>query len=418
MRLNMENYPISFWNVAHLDKVENTPAQRVADWKDLGITLAMSPGFDPELKHVAKAYLDECERAGLKLILCDRRTHWNYLKANGEDAYRAAFKEALADFDGHPALFGFYVGDEPDVDNVEYAKVAMRIQTEMAPHLIPYLNLLPWFDFIKERIGSDQLSAYLDSIVDEGKAQLLSYDFYAHMQEEGDRRFDMYFENIRGYYEAYKRTGVPFMSIVLSGAHSCGGTHYRVPTKDELRWQLGSCVAMGAASVSWYVIDPCGIYEDAGHLYNYRDLPINALGERTEHYERLSEVNRMFLKHMGEVMHGLVIDECYHVGKYYGGVPSLRPFGKVKWVSSDTPLIASRFHDNDGGEYYLFCCNSGTDCASFDITFEPGTKLSHCAWGNRFVQTGTREDEKGVHTSFALAPGQLHLYRVDSVILR
>ena len=181
MRLNMQQYPISFWNVAHMDKVENTPRERVADWKDLGITLAMSPRFDPDYKEMAKEYLDQCEQAGLKLILSDRRTHWNYLKANGEAAYRDAFKAALADFDGHPALFGFYVGDEPDCDNIGFAKQAMAIQTEIAPHLIPYLNLLPWFDWIKQRIGANSLDEYLDGVVTDGKAQLLSYDFYAHM---------------------------------------------------------------------------------------------------------------------------------------------------------------------------------------------------------------------------------------------
>lgn len=414
MRLDMNKYPISFWNVAHMDKVENTPAQRVSDWKDLGITLAMSPSFGTDYIPTAKEYLDECEKAGIKLILCDRRTHWRYMIENSEDAYREAFKQALAAFDGHPALFGFYVGDEPDAQNVEYAKAALRIQAELAPHLIAYLNLLPWFDWIGERMGTTYLAPYLDTIVEQGKAQLLSYDCYAQMQKNITTGKDVYFENLRNYYEAYKRHGVPYMSIVLCGSHSSDYTHYPVPTKDQLRWQLGSSVAMGAASVSWYVIDPCGMYEAVGHLYDYRDLPINALGERTEHYARLSEVNRMFLKHMGDVMHGLVIDECYHYGKCYGGVAAFRPFGKIKNLTSDGDLIVSRFHDKDGAEYYMVCCNSPTDSATFELIFEEGTQLSYCAWGNRFVQGGGRPVEDGVRAYFSLAPGQLHLYRIDA----
>ena len=61
MRLDMPTYPISFWNVVHMDKIENTPAARVCDWKDLGVTLAMSPRFDTDYISTAKAYLDECE---------------------------------------------------------------------------------------------------------------------------------------------------------------------------------------------------------------------------------------------------------------------------------------------------------------------------------------------------------------------
>lgn len=413
MRLQMKQFPISFWNVAYMENVENTPAQRVKDWKDLGITLAMSPKFFFEQKEVAREYLDECEKAGLKLILCDRRTHWNYMKENGEEAYRAAFKEALDYFDGHPALFGFFVGDEPDADNIAYAKKAMRIQAEMAPHLIAYLNLLPWFDWIGERMGATYLAPYLDELVAEGKPQLLSYDCYIQMHNADTKELDTYFENLRNYYEAYKRHGVPFMNIVLSGSHAAGGTYYRVPTKDELRWQLGTSVAMGAAAVSWYVIDPCGMYETVGHLYDYRDLPINALGERTENYARLSEVNRMFLQHMGEIMHSLVIDECYHLRTQYGGVEAFRPFGKIKAAFADSPTIISRFHDENGGEYYLVCNNSGKNGVTFTIEFEKGTKLSHCAWGNRFVQTGTTEEEDAEVVEFALPPGGLHLYRID-----
>lgn len=413
MRLHMHTYPISFWNVAHMEKVENTPAQRVSDWKDLGITLAMSPSFDPDYVEVAKQYLDECEKAGIKLILSDRRSHWRYLIANGEEAYRAAFRESLAAFDGHPALFGFYVGDEPDATAVEYAKTALRIQYEEAPHLIAYLNLLPWFDWIGERMGTTYIAPYLDKIVEQGKSQFLSYDCYVQLQKEAADGKDVYFENLRNYFEAYKRHGVPFMNIVLCGSHSCENTHYPVPTTDELRWQLGSSVAMGAASVSWYVIDPCGIYEDAGHLYDYRELPINALGERTPNYTRLSEVNRMFLKHMGDVMHNLVIDECYQYGKCYGGVEAFRPFGKVKDLAADGPMILSRFHDKDGNDYYLACCNSPTDSITFTLTFDADTKLSYCAWGNRFVKGNPRNDENGAKVSFSLAPGQLHLFRID-----
>lgn len=407
MRLHMNKYPISFWNVAHMDKVENTPAARVADWNDLGITLAMSPAFETDYVQTAKAYLDECEKAGIKLILCDRRTHWRFLKQYGEAAYRAAFQQALADFDGHPALFGFFVGDEPDAENVEYAKVALRVQAELAPHLIAYLNLLPWFDWIGERMGTTYIAPYLDTIVQQGDAKFLSFDCYVQTLPTGDGK-DVYFENLRNYFEAYKRHGVPYMSIVLCGSHSSDYTHYPVPSKDMLRWQLGSSVAMGAASVSWYVIDPCGMYEDAGHVYDYRDLPINALGERTEYYARLSEINRMFLQHMGAVMHTLTIDACYHYGQCYGGVPAFQPFGKIQNLTADGALIVSRFYDADGAEYYLLCNNSPTDSVTFEVTFTAGTQLSYCAWGNRFVKGKP-------HTTvlFSLAPGQLHLYRID-----
>ncbi|HQH62558.1 MAG TPA: hypothetical protein PL044_07830 [Clostridiales bacterium] len=402
----MKPFPISFWsNIGMKDLVPDAPAM----WRDLGITLAMSPGYGPDDKNELKALLDGSARLGIRVILRDYRTHWRKLTELGEDGYRALFAEALADFGSHPAVYGFFTGDEPDAKSAADAFRAMKIQGEMAPHLVAYLNLLPWFDWIAPRIGAKSLVEYLDRVVEEGNAKLLSYDCYVQMQAEFDGR-DSYFENLRGYYLATKKHGVPFMNIALS----CGHYRYKCPDKYELQWQLCTSVAHGAGAVSWYVIQLPGISD------NYRNAPINQFGERTPAFYEMSEVNRIFNSHCGQIISGLKIDECYHVGRAFGGMPLFEPFGNVAEVESndDVPLIFSRFRDAEGRTYYIVCCNSATETTYVSITMRPGVSLERCVFGNRFVKIGNHSDpvgakevRRGETAGIWLSPGYLALLR-------
>ena len=145
MRLHMDTYPISFWNVAYMEKVENTPAQRVNDWKDLGITLAMSPSFDSDYVQVAKQYLDECEKAGLKLILSDRRSHWRYLIENGVACNTFGSRQMSE-----------YLG-EKDSSLVYNFVVSGGTASENELRTGDYLELVEFSDFQVDPVGGDIL---------------------------------------------------------------------------------------------------------------------------------------------------------------------------------------------------------------------------------------------------------------------
>lgn len=404
----MSKYPISFWSTVNMkNAVPDTPDM----WRGLGITLAMSPSYAAEDKQEVIKLLDRSAELGIRVIMRDYRTHWRQLTKLGEEGYETLFKEVLADYGSHPAVFGFFVGDEPDAPEAADAFAAMRIQNERAPHLNAYLNLLPWFTWIRTRIGADSLSTYLDRVAAEGKAKLLSYDCYAQMQTEFDG-LDAYFENLKEYGLATKRLGIPFFNIVLS----CGHYRYRCPTKDDLQWQLCTSAAHGAAGVSWYHIQLTGMQD------NYRNAPINQMGERTSAFDDLSEVNRLFNNYCGEVLASLRFDTCYHVGKAYGGVPLFEPFGNVLGVESndDVPLIFSRFYDAEGKTYYVICCNSPVETTYVSVTLQSGIELKKCGYGNVFRPLSVHNDpvgEKDVRAGQTagiwLSPGQLVVLKED-----
>lgn len=400
----MKRFPVSFWNTT---SITDNPGATAEMWRDLGITLAMSPSYTADDRDKVTALLDRAAELDIKVILCDYRTHWRNLTSNGEAAYRAAFLEAVGEYGSHPAVFGYFVGDEPDAPDAADAFLTMKIQKEIAPHLTAYINLLPWFDWIGPRMGTDALAPYLDRVAAEGKADLLSYDCYTQMWQ-GESGYDVYFNNLREYYEAVLRLDLPYFNIVLS----CGHYAYRCPSKDDMLWQLGTSVAHGAAGVSWFFIELTGIWD------NYRNAPINQLGERTEQFGRLSEVNRVFNNYCGEIIHTLTIDTCYHITKAFGGMKLFEPFGNILNVSSAVPAIFSRFHDADGNKYYVVCCNSPAESTQVSIKFKENIKIERCIYGNKFAPVdvhtdpiGAVEGEGGQTVSIYLAPGQVALFK-------
>ena len=172
-----KNFTISGWSCRGIDK---EPSEKVKEWHDLGLTLtiAYSDSKDWARTH---ALLDEAQKYGMKLIIQDWGANVDNLIVNGEEHYRESMKKLVDEFGSHPATFGFYVTDEPYVDNIEATLKACRINNELAPHLTAYINLLPWFDWIAERMGTKEYAPYLDKVVKEGELKLLSYDCYTQM---------------------------------------------------------------------------------------------------------------------------------------------------------------------------------------------------------------------------------------------
>lgn len=401
----MKKFPISFWNAMgwNCDSKE-----KVDTWNDLGITLPMMP-CDLNNKQQVYNALDRAEEHGMKVFLCDPRANWRILMNEGEEKYREGMKEAIEDFGNHPAMFGFFIGDEPDAPETEAAFKGVRINNEMAPHLTAYLNLLPWFDWIGERIGSEEYGPYLDRAIKEGNSKLLSYDCYVQM-ERNEEGYRVYFNNLREHYLSTKRNNVPFFNIVLSSGHY----NYQCPSKDDMLWQLTTSVAHGASGVTWFLIEIPDLWE------NYRNLPINLLGDRTEQFYWLREVNCTFNNYCGEIMNTLKIDKCYHVGKAYGGMPLFEPFDNIVDIKGNNPLIISSFYNENGERFYVICNNSPEKSDHITLKTKGDVKLTRCVYGNKFEEIKMASDAVAdlqkipdQSIGFWVAPGQMLLLKEE-----
>ena len=398
----MRAFPIGFWNYV---AIENQDASAVKDWVDAGVTLTMGPLYGAGQADRMRSILDACQEAGIRIILCDQRSSWRTLESGDKEGYRAGMAQAIAELGDHPAVLGFHVGDEPGTGSFPCACQAMRIQKEMAPHLTPFLNLLPWYPGVEQRVGYARWADYLDAYAREAAPEFLCYDCYSQMNP-GTEGWEMYFTNLREFQEAGARHGIPFWTTLLSVGHF----RYRCPKEDDIRWQVNTALAHGAAGLLWFFF-----YMRTPHE-NYRVSPIDEHYERTETYDWLSRVCRTFLKSTAPVMTALTLSRVRHVGQAWGGTPLMDETGLVVRAASSTgtPLIVSEFKHTGGADYVMIVNNSQTESTQATLQVRGDRPQLHAVgWLAKESPVGeTQVDWAGI-TAW-LAPGQMALYRVEN----
>ncbi len=377
------------------------------DMRDLGFTVPLTPVFrDGDDPQAMLRLLDEFHSYGMQVYVFDDRVVSPRAAHLDEAAYRAAFARSLSQFGSHPAVRGFYVGDEPDAPEASTFFSAARIQKEMAPNLTPFLNLLPWFDWIGERIGSPAYGPYLDRAVKEGNLSLLAWDCYAQMWE-GDSGYNDYFHNLKEMRDASLRHGVPFMNTVLSSGHY----EYACPDKDAFRWQIATSAALGARAVCYFYI--CETPHE-----NYRNFPINAFRERTEAFQWLSEENRYFMRRFGEIMPTLTIEKSEFTVKAYGGLGMFKKDDTLLSASNqkDVNMLVSTFRGEDGHTYRAVVNLDRKKNIEAHLTFAPGVtaqrRLFDGTWQTLtgpMDAVGALSQDGGVR--MWMAPGQMDLIR-------
>ena len=428
-------FPLGFWNYARLNGIGPDP---VRDWVEAGMNLCHSPRFVPgEDDHREMlSLLDTCEENGVRLILDDPRCHWTGALSDPE-GYRVRFRQMLDEFGRHPAVYGFYVGDEPGAAQMEEAKAAVRIQRELLPEKVPFLNFNPYYahyDNIRAHLGCGDFDEWVDGFVKESGLGQLSYDHYLQMnpRDEAESGIREYYTSLRHFKEAAKRNHIPLWVTNLSVGHF----RYRCPKEDDLRWQLNTSVACGADCVWWFFF-----YMRLARI-NYRVAPIDEHGRRTETYEWLSRVQLTFGKQFGPLFARLIHDETWHTGKAYGGYPLLEsgmhPLLDRVRCDHELPGVASLFHLPDGTKYLALVNNSQTESGYFHVFLTPRVKEMHrvcfamqdnggnpypyvrTPWGGVEVNCARNDVCNGfginpegiVHNAAWLAPGQMEVYRL------
>ena len=196
-----EDFPISSWTFMQAEQ-QRPPEIVVKDWKDLGFTHAMSPilGFESKEHGRIRRMLDLCQKNGMKLIIHDQRVHWHGARGILKDdvPYRKNLELVRAEWASHPACAGFVLLDEPSVIEIDETCRAARLMKEVMPDKMCFLNLLPWYEWIGPRLGSDSYGPYLDRVAKDTGLDVLCYDYYDHMAE--DKGEDAGFD---GYYGSY-----------------------------------------------------------------------------------------------------------------------------------------------------------------------------------------------------------------------
>lgn len=362
---------IGFWNYVDAGEIDAETA--VEDWCEVRANVPMTFLYDVEKhdKRLMLTQLDACARRGVKAIVRDGRTLFERIGA-GTAQYKQGVEAAVKDFGAHPAVFGFYLGDEPVGSQFPQVTEAYKIVKAAAPHLTPFINFLPYWeeeDVFCRTLGVDGVDGYmarLDALVKETGMEILCYDFYGHMSYfDREKGTDYYFKNLNKFGEIARKNDIAFWytpSVV-------GHWHTATPTEDDIRWQMSTAIAHGVSGLVWFCLYE-RMLED-----NFRDDPIDLFHNKSEHFYRLARQNRIVSELYGEKLKDLRLDNVRHIGKTYGGTEAFVPgefeLTALKRGANETAhIIVSRFiHRSTGKVSYIFVNADRKLPVKLDFTF-------------------------------------------------
>ena len=285
----------------------------------------------------------QMEEGGFNLVWCDERdldlVHIHGLRAQlqdslltpaslGDPAEREKLDALIKRVRKHPALYAYFITDEPGADQFPALGKLVAYLRERDPAHLPYINLFPTYASNKQlgnkgaKIPSYQehLRQYIRIV----KPSLVSYDHY-QFSVKGDS--PDYFLNLALVREAAQNAGLPFLNIV----QACTWTpSMRVPTSNEVCYLVYTTLAYGAQGISYYV------YCYPGHTGGIA----NADGTPTALYHALKTYNRQFVA-IARELQPLKSLAVYHAGML---PPGAKPLPRDAAFSIDPPLARMNFN--------------------------------------------------------------------------
>ncbi|MBP7935100.1 MAG: hypothetical protein KA354_10680 [Phycisphaerae bacterium] len=371
-----EQFALLAWNRSSGDRAT------FEEMRECGFNLA---GF------VQPDQLDEVAAAGLKAIVHDSGvpvvldatlTEADVKKRAGELADKVA---------AHPAVFGFYLADEPNARSFAALARWAAAFNAISPGKISYVNLFPTYANA-DQLGVGSYVRYLETFINTVKLPYISYDHYALM-EDGSLR-DGYFQNLEIVREAALRHKIPFWNVVMS----TGCLDFAEPSDAGLRFQAYTTLAYGGRGISWftYFSAPVG---------NFRLAPIDHFGQKTATWSMLRRVNMevhrlgptyLALKHVNVFHHPDVPKECrgidtaVHLGGLSGG-----------------SFVVGEFVGPEDRPYVLVVNKSLKRSVCFSLKFKAGGAITQIN-----AQTGQPQPFAGEQGW--LAPGQGMLLTIRS----
>lgn len=271
-RFVQDRFCISLWLDPPMSRL--TPAQVEDHYRmiaDANFTVVLGTGGASTPEQIARQ-LALCEKHGLKVLVyhVDR------------PADRAP--------EG-PACWGYYLDDEPKVEEFARRAGEVRALREKRPGKLGYINLYPSHATPKH-YGVATYEEYVSRFLKEVDPDVLCFDRYPLMNPDIDER-DGYCENLDVIRRHAMKAGVPFWNFFCSIGY---GRHYD-PTESQLMWQIYTSVAYGAKGVLYF----CYWTPDGGSDFVRGGAVITVDGRPTRHYEQAKRVNARF-KNLGPTL--------------------------------------------------------------------------------------------------------------------
>ena len=353
----------------------------------------------------SEAELDVAQRHGLRAMLRDGLLSPATLD---DPARRAALDALIGRVSKHPALYSYYLIDEPSASGFAGLGKLVAYLREKDPEHFAYINLFPTYAN-NDQLGTqgDTVTAYREHLrlyMETVKPDLISYDHY-HFTANGDN--DQYFLNLAMVRQAALDAEVPFLNIV----QACTWTPtMRVPNARELRFLVYTTLAYGAQGLSYFVYS---VYMDPAP--SDRPLPgfsgglVDQAGAPTSLGYAAKRLNREFVA-IARELQPLRSLGAYHAGVVPGGGEALPQNSAFRLDPSASPaptkgLLLGCFGKPSRPTHVLV--------VNLDYTSEVATTLIGPGPLEVFEATGGRwRPAGGTRVALKLRPGSGQLLRI------
>lgn len=345
---------------------ELTSAERFQEMKDAGITHCV----DWRMLNLpqSRALLDAAAEAGIRVILPCRR--------NLDDP-----EGVVNRFQDHPALDGYYLGDEPDADIFPlYGEMSERFRAIDSEHHV-YVNLprITHPDPIFGQ-GTPNYIAYVHDFLDRVKPRYLSFDNYPlyYIDGQEDLTIDRsMFENLEVIRDISIEREIPFWAFTMTTHHRVGKRVHPDPTMGHLRYHVFCSLAYGAQGIehfTYWQAKPSDEPNGMGHYFY--SAPISWEGQKTPTYGRLKTINEEIVN-LSHVFQGATVKWVRHTGsnipvgtKKLGNELDNTP---VTSVSASDGLLVSLIEN--GPDTYLVVVNRDPENpVELELTFNGAVK--------------------------------------------
>lgn len=321
-----EPFLLTFWCGPPLQRFDDARAAEIAA---AGFTVVGAPCEGEISSELNRRALDIAQRHGLTMWIADRRI--SQYKARPD--WEAPLLAAVADYQDHPALSGYFLIDEPAAGRFDDLARVVRMLHLKDPQRLAYINLLP--DFVPpEHLEADSYRDYVESFVRKVRPRLLSYDHYPFKKKGEDR--PSYFENLGMIREIAQRHSLPFLLIVQAMPHG----PYRDPSEAELSWQVFHALAYGASGVSYFAYwTPVNVRGAKRLQFRYGLIED---GKPTLHYFQAKRLNRRVVSFASE----LAGCQSVQIADSLGEIAPAADFGPLRGITGG-PVTAGFFAKAD-----------------------------------------------------------------------
>lgn len=260
---------------------------------------------DTHINHVmwTADKLDLCRKYGIKLIVTDPSP------------------ELAAKISNHPALWGYYGGDEPYPESkfppIADKKKALQKADSNHPYFINMLSTT-----------GDFLRTYMEVV----KPEILSYDFYKWPWGS-----DRYYEKLEQFREEAMIADVPLTCCIETRARPVNGPDYLPDNAKKLRQSVYTALSYGVKGIQWF---------NGTGMYRKESLELSKSGEDVK-------ALNLELEKIGQVLVNLRSTDVFNTPPLPKGT---REAPKEHWVQligeeSTAGLVLGMFKDESNKHF-------------------------------------------------------------------